>query len=635
MRKKIIVLVLGIIVLIYIFSGKINNFTQDKDKLKDVFLANECNENDNKIDDVQDAIDSDYDNVWILSVDKNCIYGYIYNGKKICFKMPKGNTLEITSNEVVADICVEDGIVKNIRLKRCIVNDETAKVVQDEVAKAVESKIYGRIDITDNFIEYMVEDNERAGKVYLVFDGEKACTLIKFMAQEKNNVNEETKTDSKDKTDEVIKTENTINVLLTETNYASAVFTSDSVMNVVDNTTDKKLAHNKKVTITCNDDKIRIKDGKGNKTYVKYGDKLIISSKSGINIKSGNKGGDVTYNGKIIILTENKKLTLVNKVGLEKYICGVVASEMPQSFDKQALAAQAVCARTYAVNCINSDNDKLKKYGADLDDTTSYQVYNKNNPKKSVKDAVKATNGKVLTYNHELSKVFYFSTSWGYTSKCEDVFGSNIPYMESAIQTIKDYRQIEVMSYGNAENELSGVVKSMDMKFSEKQFKDFYMSRESFLESQSPWFSWNVSIKKKNIAGRLADMYGKNISDIKDIIIAKRGTGGIVKEINIKTNNGNITISGQNNIRTVLSPADSVIIKNDGSKVKNFNLLPSAFFYITSAGDKFIIKGGGFGHGTGLSQYGANAMALSGADYKDILSHYFPGTVLCSLSFEE
>ena len=88
---------------------------------------------------------------------------------------------------------------------------------------------------------------------------------------------------------------------------------------------------------------------------------------------------------------------------------------------------------------------------------------------------------------------------------------------------------------------------------------------------------------------------------------------------------GSITVDTENKIRTALGGTGYFITKNDGTTVESTRLLPSAFFTIERQGQEFIITGGGFGHGIGMSQNGANEMAKQGKDYREILSLFYSG----------
>ena len=85
---------------------------------------------------------------------------------------------------------------------------------------------------------------------------------------------------------------------------------------------------------------------------------------------------------------------------------------------------------------------------------------------------------------------------------------------------------------------------------------------------------------------------------------------------------GSVRVSTENKIRRAFGGKGYTIIKHDGTQVKSSKLLPSAFFTINKSGDTFVIQGGGFGHGIGMSQTGANEMAKSGKNYQEILTFF-------------
>lgn len=246
-------------------------------------------------------------------------------------------------------------------------------------------------------------------------------------------------------------------------------------------------------------------------------------------------------------------------VNLEDYVIGVIAAEMPASFNKEAIKAQSVIARTYAL--------KAKTTGKRLTDTVSTQSYidtgemqNKwgasyNTYYNKIKSAVSETIGEYLEYNGTYIEAMYHSTNNGRTESSLDVFGNYYPYL------------ISVTS-------------------------DYDKSASSYLRE--------INIDFNTISNKL----GINFNNSTIIEILEYTDGGNIKTINI----GDKTYTGRQ-VRELLGlrSADFDIKINDGSAA-------------------FITRG--YGHGVGMSQYGANGMANAGYNYKDILSHYYPGTNL-------
>lgn len=246
-------------------------------------------------------------------------------------------------------------------------------------------------------------------------------------------------------------------------------------------------------------------------------------------------------------------------LNMTDYLIGVVSSEMPASFNLEALKAQSVLARTYAL--------KAKQTGKKLTDTVSTQSYididqmkNKwgnsfNTYYNKIKNAVENTNGEYLSYNGNYIEALYHSTNNGKTESSLDVFGNYYPYL------------ISVSS-------------------------EYDKNASSYLRT--------INMPLDTISNKL----GLSLNNDSVISILSYTDGGNIKEININGNNFS------------------------GKKVRELLGLRSADFDISISDNNANITTRGYGHGVGMSQYGANGMANAGYSYKDILSHYYPGTTL-------
>lgn len=264
-----------------------------------------------------------------------------------------------------------------------------------------------------------------------------------------------------------------------------------------------------------------------------------------------------SISNKVIKVKRNKTNEIV-EVPLEEYVIGVVAGEMPASFNIEALKAQAVASRTYALK-----KSESSKNDYDVVDTTSNQVYidydemkekwqnNYDTYVSKIKEAVAQTKGEVVLYNNNLIDAMFFSTSNGYTENSEDVFSSNMPYLVSV--------------------------------------------DSSWDKEESPVFSSTKEVSKSEFLFNLG-------LDTKDFIniesIEKTNTG------RVKT----IVINGK---------------KFESSKIRSAFDLKSTSFTINVNNDKVVFNVNGYGHGVGMSQYGANGMAKAGYKYNDILTHYY------------
>jgi len=262
---------------------------------------------------------------------------------------------------------------------------------------------------------------------------------------------------------------------------------------------------------------------------------------------------------------------------LEEYVAGVVAGEMPSSFEFEALKAQAVAARTYALSKVvrgEKFGNSADHPNAPLCDDTHCQVYRSEqellelkgsdwmkNSWPKIKDAVATTLGEVMFYGGELvEQPLYHSSSGGKTENSEDVFVSNLPYLRSV---------------------------------------------ESKYEDEAPHQSESISISFNTFKEKIQNTYGASSINPNTIKILKRSEGGRVEEIQV----GDKTLKGRD-IREL------------------FNLRSANFTFAFDGNNNIVFTTRGFGHGVGMSQWGANGMAQAGFNYKEILKHYYTGVTV-------
>lgn len=347
--------------------------------------------------------------------------------------------------------------------------------------------------------------------------------------------------------------------------------------------------------------------------------------------------GYTCYNGTIEVSSIMNGLSIVNEISLEEYLYSVVSSEMPVKFGPEPLKAQAVAARTYAVKSILRSGFSL--YGANVDDSTATQVYNNVSVKNEAIHAVDATSGLVLLYDGQLADSRYFSTSCGYTASSSEVWEDSEGNFPG-----------EHLEYLTALPQFHG--KPINLS-SDKQMRHFLEhAGTGFFDVHSPFFRWKITMTGAqaeaaichNLKTILEEELPSDLGKLVDIRTVQRGAGGNIIHLLIKMTSGEYNVFKELNIRKVLQPVNRVIGEppiilklNDGSIRENFSMLPSSFAVIeTRKGsdgfvDSITIKGGGFGHGAGMSQYGAYGLALSGYTFDMILSHYYPGTELKKL----
>lgn len=348
--------------------------------------------------------------------------------------------------------------------------------------------------------------------------------------------------------------------------------------------------------------------------------------------------GNPTYGGSIEIVKDENGLVVINEVSMEEYLYKVVPSEMPGSYGIEALKAQAVCARSYAYNHI-LDN-AYSQYGAQVDDSVSYQVYCNQEEAPTCTQAVKETYGQVLAKDDKVIDTYYFSTSCGHTTNCE-VWVDN---------TEEDRSYLQAKFIGATDSDL-------DLT-DETVFYDFIVNNTyNGYESSEPWYRWTTTIPittlSNTLNSRLASRYSANpelilvknkkgefeskeISDIgtiKHISVIHRNDGGVLHSIVVEGSKATIQVFTEYNIRYLLAPISTQITKSDGSVIDSFNLLPSAYCVFEEVSDNKKLSGikftgGGYGHGVGMSQNGAKIMANDNKNYEDILKYFYSGVSL-------
>ncbi|WP_334138138.1 SpoIID/LytB domain-containing protein [Thermovirga lienii] len=351
--------------------------------------------------------------------------------------------------------------------------------------------------------------------------------------------------------------------------------------------------------------------------------------------------GNRPYRGWLQIYPSSQGFNVINVISVEQYLRGVLKMEVNPAWQMEALKAQAVVARTYALR----NKGKHSSQGFDLCALPHCQVYrgiNAEDPK--LDRAITSTKGLVLYYGSKLAVTPYHSDSGGYTANVWDVWSGNIPYLKA---------QKEPFSY------------------------------------VSPYSNWRAVIPLGELESKLRKN-GINLGKIQRITIAKRDEGGRAVSILIEGTGGRKTIkaskfrmiAGSDKIRStnfeikgvgknrstptgrlsnqlseeaVLNDHDGKLLsslvkegvfsteelmdmlvhperkphylrvalqRQSGTKSK------TSYYFASSNGNALVLEGRGWGHGVGMSQWGAKSMAEHGWDFKKILMYYYPGTKL-------
>lgn len=293
------------------------------------------------------------------------------------------------------------------------------------------------------------------------------------------------------------------------------------------------------------------------------------------------------YRGLGEVLRDRTGLTVVNRLGMEAYLLGVVSAEMGRrsAGEQAALQAQAVVSRTYALKHLR----RWRTQGFDLYGTVADQAYGGVGAETAEgRAAVSETRGRVLTYDGALIEAFYFSTCGGRTADGYEVFrGAARPYLRSVS---------DLSEGGSAYCSIS----------------PRYRWREE----------WNGEALRATLQRNLpaAGVGTTFVGTVTDVRVTQRSASGRVEQLSIGLGGSEIRVDGHARIRQVL-------------RTPSGQLLRSTAFSLTATGagrnvSNLVVDGMGAGHGVGLCQWGAVGRARAGQRYQQILATYYPGTRL-------
>lgn len=329
------------------------------------------------------------------------------------------------------------------------------------------------------------------------------------------------------------------------------------------------------------------------------------------------KGKPALYHGafEVIQKEDRKGFYLVNLVETQEYLKGVVPNEMPVRFGLEALKAQAVAARNYV---LTPRTQAYKEFNV-VDSVASQVYYGVNTEADLATRAVMETDGIVALYNNEPILALYSSTAGGYTESYSHAFSDPLTKMFPSIN--KPY--------------LTAVPDKSEFKSleDENDAKEFYENKVPSFDIESPYYRW----RKQWAVGELENVLkttmiaqsktgfihpafkqGDDLGKIKDIKVMKRGASGKAVEIELMTTKGCYRIAKELVIRRVF--------QKDGVSLPSANIVFEKNLDNYGNVTDITIFGGGFGHGVGMSQYGAGYMATKlNQPYYNILRHYYTG----------
>ncbi|NLW47451.1 MAG: SpoIID/LytB domain-containing protein [Firmicutes bacterium] len=306
------------------------------------------------------------------------------------------------------------------------------------------------------------------------------------------------------------------------------------------------------------------------------------------------KGKTCIYRGVIELIPKKIGLTVVNRVNLEEYLYGVVPAEIPATWPRAVLEAQAVAARTYAL----ANLGRYRIQGFDLLATPASQVYSGvTQEAPAVIEAVNATQGQILTFEGKPAAAFYYDNSGGYTESGAFVWGTDRPYLQALPEQPLIARDKPL-----APDELSDWLTSQP---------DCVTYREGYFVRSA--YRWTLWVTRRQLESRIHRK--AKVGRIKAIIPMERGISGRVKRVMIKGTAGSYILN-----------RESIPYRLGGLRSTLFVVQPK--LGKDGLPESFVFSGGGWGHGVGMSQSGAAGMASDGATASEILSYYYPGTEL-------
>lgn len=530
-----------------------------------------------------------YKNIWMMPGGKNTMNLYV---GAIIREFPMEEVLEEEKDGALADVTLKKGHISKVALKKDTIEGKVLSVKED----SIEIEGYGTLKLDPDFKVYKtygVVKELRKKDILVGYDlqkfvvtGKKVCAALQVKSFSAKNIR-------------VLVMNNGFKTLFHNEIRLKAETPLHITYGTEENGVKEEIVEAGRELVIKKDD-ARLNEGR---MTIEPEDKRL-----GIQVTSIERmQGIPAYFGCFEISRESEGLLLLNELDVEDYLTRVVPSEMPPSYELEALKAQAVCARTYAYRQIQANY--YSKYGAHVDDSTNYQVYNNTDASERTDMAVKETYGEMVFLNDTPVETYYFSTSCGHTTD-GTIWGADladVPYLKGIPLTEERT--------------------AMDLTTNDAFIPFIKGEGIKTYDSGYAMYRWTTTFTNKELAAKI-----DNIGMIQAVMVTARGTGGIAKTVKVIGSEGEKTLSGQSQIRSVLGDESLVYKKKDGDTLTGWSTLPSAFIAVDeTARDEekgirtFTIWGGGYGHGVGMSQNGAQAMAKDGKSYKDILTYFFDG----------
>lgn len=334
--------------------------------------------------------------------------------------------------------------------------------------------------------------------------------------------------------------------------------------------------------------------------------------------------GERSYRGRIEIGCYGKTtLTAVNIINIESYLLGVVPCEMVSSWPVEALKAQAVCARSYALTKTGYTADSDAKNPYSIEDTQTSQVYKGYGAEtKQATSAVAATQGEVVKYQGKMITSYYSSTSGGRTEASEDVWGQAQPYLKSIVDEYETEPEMGPWMKTFTKSQIQSILEKHGTSVG-----TINKVTPSILTASNRVYSLKVTGTRGSTflsTNRLRELFSLPSTKFKvigyqdkpDVVIVKGSQGSSKRALK-----NSYVINGNNKVSSLNTKQEQYVVKS-ADNLTNFAKVapPNA--------NTFYFAGMGFGHGVGMSQSGAKGMALAGYRYPEIISYYYEGCTI-------
>jgi len=335
------------------------------------------------------------------------------------------------------------------------------------------------------------------------------------------------------------------------------------------------------------------------------------------------------FRGSLLATVQEKEIFISNVLDIESYVQSVVSAEIPDSWPEEVLKAQAIATRTYAAYKMGFTRSSLfvaqdisesfkRLSPEDIAIWADDQIYRGmlvESP--GAAEATKATRGQVLTYQDKPVAAYYHADAAGMTEDARYVWGGAVPYL-TGVKEIPHESPHSFWKMSMDENELIMHLEKFDVK---KPIEMIYGS--------SPGVSGRWS--KVGVKGPCGQVWLKgsdfrNALGLKSLLFSSYSVGSSRETRGFLNPMLDVRVAGEDSTVTIRLGTASCVGKSGAS----VNVFQGAHVVsVPQEGPfKVVFEGKGWGHGVGLSQWGARAMALSGSDFSTILMHYYPGTKL-------